>query len=203
MLDIKIRTRLEDFLATLKPYKVQTVAVPEDKILSKEEIEILKESVSPRLRLIITFLYHTGVRVSEMIGIKQEHLRSNGIYYYIQIYGKGSKIREIKCRKELLNSIQEEFKGKVFLFESRKWRSGNEGGKPLDRHNITKEISKAGKKYLKKKISPHTFRHSLATHLIQDGKNLKAVSGYLGHSSVKTTLDLYVHENLELDDLPL
>ena len=102
-----------------------------------------------------------------------------------------------------MDQVRDEFNGSVYLFESEVWRQGNEGGHPLSRHNVSKAITKAGLKYLDREISAHTFRHSFATRLIGEGKNIKGVSGYLGHSSVKTTLDLYVHDSLELGDLPV
>lgn len=202
-MDMGKKMQLEAFLKTLKPYKIQSIAISDDKVLSREEVDLLRASVSPRLGIIISFLYHTGLRISEMTGIRLEDIRENGACDYIQVLGKGNKIREIKCRRELMDQVRDEFNGSIYLFESEVWRQGNEGGRPLSRHNVSKAITKAGFKYLDREISAHTFRHSFATRLIGEGKNIKGVSGYLGHSSVKTTLDLYVHDSLELGDLPV
>jgi integrase/recombinase XerD len=201
--DLRKRVLIEEYLDSLKPFKIQSVAVTEERVLSKDEIDRLRKHTSKRLRLIIGFLYHTGLRISEMTAIKNDQLKENGKYWKIAIVGKGKKLREIKCRKELILDIKNVFQGKTYLFETHAYRNGKKGGRPLDRHNITKQIKIAGDKFIGKEISAHTLRHSFATHLIQDGKNIKAVSNYLGHSSVKTTLDLYVHDHLELDDLPL
>ena len=201
--DLRKRILLDDFLNDLKPYKLQTVPISEDKILSKDEIERLKKYTSRKQSLIIAFLYHTGLRVSELVDIKLSDIRENGKYFYIGIIGKGDKFREIKCRKDLLNQIREAFQGKKYLFETSSYKNGTEGGKQLSRHYIGRFIRQAGQKYIGKQISPHKLRHSMASHLIKDGVSIKAVSSYLGHSSVKTTLDLYVHDELDFDDLPI
>ena len=63
------------------------------------------------------------------------------------------------------------------------------------------EIKKAGWRILKKDISAQTLRHSFATRMIDEGKSIKGVSKYLGHSNISTTLDLYVHSELEWKEL--
>jgi integrase/recombinase XerD len=196
------RRKVEDFLGGLKPYKVQSVAVPEEDILTPHEIDRLKENASPRLRLIVRFLYHTGARVSEMTAIKQTDIEEKPDHYRVHIVGKGKKARTLKVNKQLMADVQERFQGGTYLFETRPYRNGRAGGRPLDRHNLAGEIRRLGRRFLGKRVTPHSFRHAFATHLIAQGKGIKAVSNYVGHSSVSTTLDLYVHETLKPEDLP-
>ena len=85
------------------------------------------------------------------------------------------------------------FGGSVFLFEH--------NGKPYNRISITNRIGIQGKILLGKNISAHTFRHSFATATLEKTKNLKGVSKYLGHSSVSTTANLYIHSELSWEDI--
>ncbi|GGD92196.1 site-specific tyrosine recombinase XerD [Planktosalinus lacus] len=169
--------------------------------LSKEEINLLIESVDlslpqgERNRAILETLYGCGLRVSELTGLKLSDL-----YFeegFIQVTGKGNKQRfvpiapitmkyitiylsEIRVHQE----IAKEFNDIVFL---------NRRGKKLTRamiFTITKQLAdKAG---LRKTISPHTFRHSFATHLLENGADLRAIQQMLGHESITTT-EIYMH----------
>ena len=93
----------------------------------------------------------------------------------------------------LVQRILDNFAGCVFLFEH--------AGKTYNRVYVTDRIKLAGRLILGKNISAHTFRHSFATEKLKQTKNLKGVSKYLGHSSVSTTADLYVHDELGWEDV--
>ena len=201
--------KIEQFLGSLSNRKIQSHAVDPEKVLTKREIEILTNAASQRMSLIIRFLYHTGLRVSEMCSIQLSDIKENGTYAHVRVLGKGEKERWIKVEKSLYAEVRTVFGGQLYLFETqshyRTRKDGTmQGGKPYNRSYVTAQIAKLGKRILgKDSVSAHSLRHSFATHMIQAGKSLKAVSNYLGHSSVATTADLYVHDELDLEDLPL
>jgi len=171
-------------------------AIGEDQILSKADIELLISQSPNRTGLIIRLLYSTGLRISELCGIKLNDCKVNG-NVEIRILGKGKKERKIRISKVLYQDIIETFHGKEYLFESAT-------GKPLHDRNIDKELRRLGKKILGKEgIHAHLFRHCFASHKITDTNKIKAVSEYLGHSSTSITLDMYVHETLSDEELGL
>lgn len=108
--------------------------------------------------------------------------------------GKGNRERKIKVNKDLIRRIKKYFKGKEFLFETSTRHE-------YDRKYVSYQIKLAGRKILDKEISAHTLRHSFATNLLKKGKSIKAVSKYLGHSDIATTLNLYYHDELDYNDL--
>ncbi len=170
-------------------------------VLSFEEIENLIAQIDlstndgGRNKAIIETMYSCGLRVSELINLKISCL-----YFdvgFVRVIGKGDKerlvpigrdaIKYIKIYKENIRSqisIQQGFEDILFL---------NHRGKGLSRvwiFLIIKDlVLKAG---LKKTISPHTFRHSFATHLVEGGADLRAVQEMLGHESITTT-EIYTH----------
>ncbi len=192
--DLNKRYKLEQVLNEIKLKKISSKEVNRDLLLSKEEVETLIENTSEKLGLMILFLYSTGTRISEMIGIKLSNIAERERYYEIRIVGKGRKERKIKVKKRLVEKIRSHFQSKQYLFETVNSNQYNRG-------YVSMEIKKAGWKILKKDISAHTLRHSFATRMIDEGKSIKGVSKYLGHSNVSTTLDLYVHSELDWEAL--
>ncbi len=174
-------------------------------ILSLEEIEKIEASIDlskpdgHRNKAIIGVLYGCGLRVSELIELQISDMNLD--MGYLKVRGKGDKerfvpigssaVREINhylSQRNALTNISEESKDILFL---------NRRGKNLTRvmiYTITKNLAlKAG---IKKKVSPHTFRHSFATHLIEGGADLRAVQEMLGHESILTT-EIYTHLDRE------
>lgn len=170
-------------------------------VLTIEEIDLLIATVDMskaeghRNRAILETLYSCGLRVSELVGLKFSDL-----YFdegFIRVIGKGNKERlvpvspsvekEIKLYNDHIRRHQEIKPGNeniVFL---------NRRGAQLTRvmiFTIIKDLAEAAG--LKKSISPHTFRHSFATHMIEGGANLRAVQEMLGHESITTT-EIYTH----------
>lgn len=163
-----------------------------EKILSAID---LSTPEGTRNRAMLEILYSSGLRVSELVNLKRA-----GIYAdigFLRVIGKGNKERLVPIGKEALRflqiylneirpnqKIQDDFDSFVFL---------NRRGKPLSRvmiFMIIKEnVAKAG---IRKSVSPHTFRHSFATHLIEGGADLRAVQEMLGHESITTT-EIYTH----------
>lgn len=173
--------------------------------LSISEIDSLISAIDlshpqgERNRAILEVLYSCGLRVSELTNLKLSNIRfKEG---YVKVVGKGNKERfapigssAIKYLNIYLNEIrnhQNIIKGSediVFL---------NRRGNKLTRVMIFTIIKQLAEKIgLKKKISPHTFRHSFATHLIEGGADLRAIQEMLGHESITTT-EIYTHLDRE------
>jgi len=174
-------------------------------ILSVEEIDTIinavdtKKPEGQRNKAILETLYSCGLRVSELIDLKISNLFFES--GFIKIEGKGSKERLVPISNKAIKEIN------LYLSEYRRTLkiSGahedvlflNRRGKKLSRvmiFTIIKNITK--KLHLDKNISPHTFRHSFATHLIDGGANLRAVQEMLGHESIITT-EIYTHLDKE------
>jgi integrase/recombinase XerD len=170
-------------------------------ILDLNEIDLLLAAIDhskpegPRNRAIIEVLYSSGLRVSELTNLKLSNLfLETG---FLRVVGKGNKERLVPIGREAtkyltiyrkeVRSHQKIKKGEediVFL---------NRNGGRLSRVMIFTMIKDlAARAGLKKKISPHTFRHSFATHLIEGGADLRAVQEMLGHESITTT-EIYTH----------
>lgn len=162
-----------------------------DKIISSVDME---KKEGQRNRAILETLYSCGLRVSELCNLKISDL-----YFeegFIKVEGKGSKqrlvpisaraIKEIKYwlidRKH--GKIKKGFEDYVFLA-----RWGNSISRIMVFHLIKELAATAG---ITKNISPHTFRHSFATHLLEGGANLRAIQCMLGHESIATT-EIYTH----------
>ncbi|NIN00596.1 MAG: site-specific tyrosine recombinase XerD [candidate division Zixibacteria bacterium] len=147
---------------------------------------------------ILEFLYATGVRISELIKIKRKDLLSEvGL---VRVFGKGQKERIVPIGKaaikatsrylgEVRPSLAKEYSEDVLFLNSR--------GKPFSRMGLWKILRKyvilAG---IRKKVSPHTIRHSFATHLLEGGADLRAVQEMLGHADISTT-QIYTHLDRE------
>jgi integrase/recombinase XerD len=152
-----------------------------------------------RNKAIVETLYSCGLRVSELVNLKR-----SGLYFddgYVRVTGKGDKERLVPIGDEavkLINSYLENIRVHITVAK------GNEDivflnrrGKKLSRVMIFMIIKEAAKKAgITKKISPHTFRHSFATHLVEGGADLQAVQEMLGHESITTT-EIYTHLDRE------
>lgn len=169
--------------------------------LSIEEIDKILSAIDHstpegmRNRAMLETLYSSGLRVSELIGLKMSNVHFD--VGFLRIFGKGSKERLVPIGREALKFI------KIYMEEVRihlDIKSGHEGfmflnrnGRQLSRQMvfivIKNLVEKAG---IQKTISPHTFRHSFATHLIEGGADLRAVQEMLGHESITTT-EIYTH----------
>ena len=178
----KIGVKLPD---TLSEHEINSLISAID--LSKAEGE--------RNRAMLETMYSCGLRVSELI-----HLKISDLFFeegFIKIVGKGNKERFVPIHSSAQNyimlymneirshlSIKKGFEDTLFL---------NRRGKSLSRQMIFMILKALAIKInLNKKISPHTFRHSFATHLLKNGADLRAIQQMLGHESITTT-EVYVH----------
>ena len=169
--------------------------------LAEDEINLLIDTIDlskpqgERNRTILETLYSCGLRVSELI-----NLQLSDLFFdegFIRVIGKGNKQRFVPINFQtqkyiefyihtirIHNDVQKKFEDTVFL---------NRRGRNLSRvmiFTIIKDL--AIKTGIKKKISPHTFRHSFATHLLKNGADLRAIQQMLGHESITTT-EIYMH----------
>ena len=168
-------------------------------VLSVEEVDAIMESVDLKAstglrdRAILEVLYGCGLRVSECTGLLLSHVHLDE--GYVDVVGKGNKQRIIPLGEMAAEAVRNylparpepaarAYEDVLFL---------NRSGRPLSRvsvFNLVKERAMAAG--IHKEISPHTFRHSFATHLIEGGADLRIVQEMLGHESILTT-EIYTH----------
>lgn len=168
-------------------------------VLSIDEVDRLldikpKNNFEFRNKCILELLYSTGLRISELVSLKFENINLDDSL--IKVMGKGSKERIVplndittdylkeyieKIRPEMLKKVQTDY---IFL---------NNHGKVLTRQAVFKMIKKrALEANIKKNISPHTLRHSFATHMLSNGADIRFIQELLGHSDIATT-EIYTH----------
>ena len=194
---------IEDYIANDPTMLIENpkIGLKLPEVLSVDEIELIISSIDlsskqgERNRAILETLYSCGLRVTELINLKISNI--NFKEGYIKVIGKGDKerltpigsnalkyisiyVNEVRIHQKISKN-QEDF---VFL---------NNRGSKLSRVMIFTLIKRIVDKVgIKKKVSPHTFRHSFATHLIEGGADLRAVQEMLGHESITTT-EIYTH----------
>ncbi len=171
-------------------------------VLSFDEVERiiktpnLKKVQGVRDRAILELMYASGLRVSEVASLKVNDV--NREVGFLRCRGKSSKERIVPLGSKALKFLEKYLKearpklakggGSSYLFLA-------QGGRPLTRQTIWKMIKELVKKAgIKKGVSPHTLRHSFATHLIERGADLRSVQEMLGHASITTT-QIYTHIN--------
>lgn len=164
------------------------------KVMTAEEINsILNQDLSKLHRVIIELLYGCGLRVSELVNLKINDYDLNG--KYLECTGKGSKDRIVPLGKKAISAIKNYLPEREYTLQKYNLQSKqlliNEKGKQVTRQEVYTFIHEQGKK-LHKAISPHTLRHTFATHLLENGADLRVVQELLGHSDVSTT-QLYTH----------
>lgn len=158
-----------------------------------EVLSILKEKMSVTELAIFELLYSTGIRVSELTSLKLKDIDLNG--KYLRCFGKGSKERLVPFGKKAHKAIVKYLKERDFLIKKFNLKSQNlfitDTGRNLTRQDVYVFIRKITEK-TGKKCSPHTLRHTFATHLLENGADLRVVQELLGHADVSTT-QLYTH----------
>ena len=164
------------------------------KVISLKDVEdILHSKLLPIEKVIVELLYSCGLRVSELVNIKVSDIDIHS--KYIRCFGKGSKERiiplGIKATEALCDYLpQRDLLQKKFNLNSKRLLI-LETGRFANRQDIYNFIHARGK-LIHKSISPHTLRHTFATHLLENGADLRVVQELLGHSDVATT-QLYTH----------
>jgi integrase/recombinase XerD len=178
-------------------------------VLTEDEIKRLISSVNldsefgQRNKTIIEVLYGTGIRVSELI-----ELKLSNIFFkesILKVTGKGNKERFVPLGKIALIEIKKYLNNRDKLKINSKFSDIlflNRYGRQLTRSMIFKVINDSSKNAeIDKKISPHTLRHSYATHLLKNGADLRTIQLILGHESITTT-EIYTHlDTFHLEDV--
>ena len=169
-------------------------------VLSDEEVENLLDAPKPideygaRDKAMLEVMYATGLRVSELLALKTYDVSFQERLVKVES-GKGKKERSVPISDFALDFLS------LYINEFRSKNPGakkkeiflNRYGEPLSRVYFFKQIRKyASEAGISKTISPHTLRHSFATHLLENGANLRIVSELLGHANLETT-ELYTH----------
>ena len=164
------------------------------KVMTVQEIEtILNQNLSALEQVIVELLYGCGLRVSELVNLKINNFDLNS--KYLQCLGKGSKERIVPLGSKAIKAIKIYMPKRDFILQKKridtKFLLINENGRKFTRQDAYNFIHSQGEK-IHKHISPHTLRHSFATHLLENGADLRIVQELLGHSDVATT-QLYTH----------
>ena len=151
-----------------------------------------KEWIDLRDKAILEFLYSTGARVSEMVSLKKENL--DLISGIAKVRGKGNKQRLLVLGEPAVVSLKNYLDRRS---DKNAWVFINKRGRGLTSRGVRDIVAR----YIKKisvslKVSPHTFRHSFATHLLNRGADLRIVQEMLGHSSIATT-QVYTHLTID------
>jgi site-specific recombinase XerD len=163
-------------------------------VLSPEEITRMIEA-APNLMhgTILMLLYGTGVRRTEASLLKVSDIDSERMVIHIQ-QGKGSRDRDVLMTPKLLEALREYWrwkKPKIYLFPSTEGHRGLE--QPISHRTVWYACKEAAARAgIKKRIGPHTLRHSFATHLLEAGTDLRTIHFLMGHADLKHTT-LYLH----------
>lgn len=170
------------------------------KFLTSKEIELLINTArkknnypSQRLAVMLELMYACGLRVSELVGLPENSI--NFDKKQIIVFGKGGKERVIPIANKAISSIHQYIQIKKtipnnkWLFPSQQSKNGH-----LTRASFFKDLKKLAIEcgIYPSRVSPHVIRHSFATHLLQNGADLRSVQKMLGHSSICTT-EIYTH----------
>ena len=165
--------------------------IPE--VLTKEEVKaLINATKNLKSKLMIIFLYSTGLRVSELTNMHLKDLSIDKKEGWVR-KGKGSKDRFFKLSDLLIEDLKKYIftldENEEFLFPGK--------DKPLTPRNIQKIIARSAKKAkLSKNVSPHKLRHSFATHLLDQGVDIRIIQELLGHADLSTT-QIYTHVSKE------
>lgn len=172
-------------------------------VLTYEEVDKLldiniTDCFSARNKAILELMYASGLRISETINLKLYDIDlENDI---VRVFGKGSKERIVPIGTIAVNALNKyinEYREKMLKNKKCDYLFLNNHGNKITRQGLFKNLKSLLKeKGLEKDVSPHTLRHSFATHLLNNGADLRSIQELLGHSSIKTT-QIYTHVSSE------
>jgi site-specific recombinase XerD len=189
------------------PFKRRPHRVPQ--FLQREEIQHIFRTIDTRTLLgqrddaLLRMLYNGGMRAQEVVDLDVNHLRFTRPYSVL-IHGKGSKQRVCPLWRETINAVQQYLDARSTLLPDATPLFLNTDGRRLTRFGVryivahrVADATTACPSLLGRKISPHTWRHSTALHLLQSNVDLTMISAWLGHSSIETT-NQYVDIDLKM-----
>ena len=206
-----IKTLKKTWSIAETPYPKRAFHLPA--ILSREEIaRLIDAALTPYHRTLLMTLYATGVRRAELTHLKVGDIDSKRMVIHVQ-GGKGRKDRDVMLSPKLLKALREHWRGlprkpSAWLFPGNRWHTGDT---PIDTKVVWNACQEAAQRAgLQKRVHPHTLRHCFATHLLEDGADLRTIQILLGHNDLKETAR-YLHLSQRhlhaaaspLDSLPL
>jgi integrase/recombinase XerD len=168
-------------------------------VLSQQEVEKLlsiqtQTPLAYRNKAMLELMYATGLRVTELVTLKVSDLHLT--MGFVQCFGKGSKERIVPIGNVAIHAIEQYLqhaRGKLLKNNSNPTLFLNQHGRPLTRQGFWKILKKIALEVgIIKEITPHTLRHSFATHLLENGADLRIVQEMLGHEDISTT-QIYTH----------
>lgn len=185
-----IRSSIEFFTRNILHYNIDIEEVPRPKkkktlpkVLTKEEIQIILINIkNEKHKLMIELLYSSGLRLSEIINLKQEDIcPQNNTIHIKSAKGRKDRITILsnKVKEKIINYILNTSFKTNYLFETNRCKKYSKKSIQL----ILKQASKP----IKKHITPHMLRHSFATHLLEQGTDIRVIQKLLGHSKIETT----------------
>ena len=179
-------------LVTPKLDKTLPKFLTEQEVVQLLEAPSVEKTAGPRDRAILEALYSAGIRVSELVGLNVEDV--DFISNIVKVRGKGKKERLVPVGDKAVDAIKEYLSSRKS--NQRALFLNRNGGRLTDRsvrNIINKHILSTS---LRMKVSPHVFRHSFATHLLDRGADLRSVQELLGHVNLSTT-QIYTHVTME------
>ncbi len=193
-----IKAVLNFFLKEVLGKKVSNIKTPKvakklPTVLTRKEIkDMIDNTPNLKHRLLIELLYSSGLRLSECINLRYEDLDLNEGIGWVRA-GKGSKDRMFiiseSFKRDLQQYIEKTASKKGYIF--------NNNGKKMSPRGIEYIISQAAKRAgIKKKVSVHTLRHTFATHMLENGVDIRKIQKLLGHANLQTT-QIYTHVSSE------
>ena len=188
------------------PVRKESVAASRRYLSTEHAIAIVEAADEGRDRLLLSCLLRLGIRNAEVRGLTWGDLH----YDRLSVRGKGGKVRSIRLDGELLAELQayrgERRVGEASPKGNREPIFQSKSGRHLIGNDVSRIVAAATRRARQKdpsippNVTPHWFRHSIATRAIAAGRNVREVQQYLGHASAKTTLDIYAHA---VSDRPL
>ena len=188
-----IKTLRQSWSADLTPYPKKVLHLPS--ILSREEVNSLIEAApTPFQRTLLMALYATGLRRAELACLKITDIDSARNVIHVK-GGKGRKDRDVMLSQNLLEALREHWrslrrKPTVWLFPGNRWHTADY---PITTKVIWTACREAAQRAgIRKEVHPHTLRHCFATHLLEDGADLRTIQILLGHRDLEETT-IYLH----------
>lgn len=189
------------------PFKRGAARVPE--YLEREEVQKIFSEIKNQTPLgqrddaLLRLLYNTGMRAQELVSLNVNHIRFSRPYY-VRIYGKGSKERTCPLWTETVQAIKSYLEQRSVRLDDTVPLFVNDEGNRLSRFGLryivahrVAEAAKVCPSLLTRKVTPHTWRHTTAMHLLQSNVDLSMIRSWLGHASIETT-NTYVEIDLEM-----
>ena len=188
-----IKSNPTDSISSPKLVKKLPTFLTVEEIDNLLDIEI-KDAFSARNKSIMELLYSSGLRISELISLEFKNIDLSDCI--IRVMGKGSKERIVPINDIAIHYLKiyvKEYRHMLVKNEQNNYLYLNNHGKKMTRQGIFKMLKKLCiEKNIKKDVSPHTIRHSIATHMLENGADLRIIQEFLGHSDISTT-QIYTH----------